>query len=96
MGIISTSLFQTKYKNFIDLIFKDEKNFTLFIRFSSFPFSVYQNIKTDIALVKGIEINSKVFLGIISKFIDGFILSYKYNYQKGIMNSNIPMNVFQL
>ncbi len=45
--------------------------------------------------LKGIEINSKVFLGKMAQFMDGFILSYKYTYQKGRMNGNIPMNAIQ-
>ncbi|HHV7021267.1 TPA: TonB-dependent receptor domain-containing protein, partial [Haemophilus influenzae] len=58
-------------------------------------FSLYQNINRDIAVVKGIEINSKVFLGKMAKFMDGFNLSYKYTYQKGRINGNIPMNAIQ-
>ncbi|HHV7013751.1 TPA: TonB-dependent hemoglobin/transferrin/lactoferrin family receptor, partial [Haemophilus influenzae] len=94
-GFISTSLFKTNYKNFIDLIFKGEKSFTLGSGGSSLPFSLYQNINRDSAVVKGIEINSKVFLGKMAKFMDGFNLSYKYTYQKGRMDGNIPMNAIQ-
>ncbi|HHF3646099.1 TPA: TonB-dependent hemoglobin/transferrin/lactoferrin family receptor, partial [Haemophilus influenzae] len=95
-GFISTSLFKTNYKNFIDLIFKGEKDFTVGTRGgSSLPFSLYQNINRDNASLKGIEINSKVFLGKMAKFMDGFNLSYKYTYQKGRMNGNIPMNAIQ-
>ncbi|HHF3618793.1 TPA: TonB-dependent hemoglobin/transferrin/lactoferrin family receptor, partial [Haemophilus influenzae] len=95
-GFISTSLFKTNYKNFIDLIFKGEKDFTVGTRGgSSLPFSLYQNINRDNASLKGIEINSKVFLGKMAKFMDGFNLSYKYTYQKGRMDGNIPMNAIQ-
>ncbi|MEX4017677.1 TonB-dependent hemoglobin/transferrin/lactoferrin family receptor [Haemophilus influenzae] len=94
-GFISTSLFKTNYKNFIDLIFKGEKDFPLVSGGSSLPFSLYQNINRDNASLKGIEINSKVFLGKMAKFMDGFNLSYKYTYQKGRMNGNIPMNAIQ-
>ncbi|HHF4695465.1 TPA: TonB-dependent hemoglobin/transferrin/lactoferrin family receptor, partial [Haemophilus influenzae] len=94
-GFISTSLFKTNYKNFIDLIFKETREFKLASGGSSLPFSLYQNINRDSAVVKGIEINSKVFLGKIAKFMDGFNLSYKYTYQKGRMNGNIPMNAIQ-
>ena len=59
------------------------------------PFSLYQNINRDNASLKGIEISSKVFLGKMAKFLDGFNLSYKYTYQKGRMNGNIPMNAIQ-
>ncbi|HHX8235008.1 TPA: TonB-dependent hemoglobin/transferrin/lactoferrin family receptor, partial [Haemophilus influenzae] len=94
-GFISTSLFKTNYKNFIDLIFKGEQDFPLVSGGSSLPFSLYQNINRDSAVVKGIEINSKVFLGKMAKFMDGFNLSYKYTYQKGRMDGNIPMNAIQ-
>ncbi|WP_230306565.1 TonB-dependent hemoglobin/transferrin/lactoferrin family receptor [Haemophilus influenzae] len=94
-GFISTSLFKTNYKNFIDLIFKGEQDFPLVSGGSLLPFSLYQNINRDSAVVKGIEINSKVFLGKMAKFMDGFNLSYKYTYQKGRMDGNIPMNAIQ-
>ncbi|WP_061724959.1 TonB-dependent hemoglobin/transferrin/lactoferrin family receptor, partial [Haemophilus influenzae] len=95
-GFISTSLFKTNYKNFIDLIFKGEKKFNVGDRGGSLlPFSLYQNINRDSAVVKGIEINSKVFLSKMAKFMDGFNLSYKYTYQKGRMDGNIPMNAIQ-
>ncbi|HHF1691751.1 TPA: TonB-dependent hemoglobin/transferrin/lactoferrin family receptor, partial [Haemophilus influenzae] len=95
-GFISTSLFKTNYKNFIDLIFKETRNFAVGDRGgNTLPFSLYQNINRDSAVVKGIEINSKVFLGKMAKFMDGFNLSYKYTYQKGRMDGNIPMNAIQ-
>ena len=94
-GFISTSIFKTNYKNFIDLIFKGEKDFALGSGGNSLPFSLYQNINRDNASVKGIEINSKLFLGKMAKFMNGFNLSYKYTYQKGRMNGNIPMNAIQ-
>ncbi|HHF5353971.1 TPA: TonB-dependent hemoglobin/transferrin/lactoferrin family receptor, partial [Haemophilus influenzae] len=94
-GFISTSLFKTNYKNFIDLIFKETREFKLASGGSLLPFSLYQNINRDSAVVKGIEINSKVFLGKMAKFMDGFNLSYKYTYQKGRMDGNIPMNAIQ-
>ena len=95
-GFISTSIFKTNYKNFIDLIFKGEKDFKVGTGGgSSLPFSLYQNINRDNASVKGIEINSKLFLGKMAKFMNGFNLSYKYTYQKGRMNGNIPMNAIQ-
>ena len=95
-GFISTSLFKTNYKNFIDLIFKGEQDFAVGGGGGrSLSFSLYQNINRDSAVVKGIEINSKVFLGKMAKFMDGFNLSYKYTYQKGRMDGNIPMNAIQ-
>ncbi|MCK8866258.1 TonB-dependent hemoglobin/transferrin/lactoferrin family receptor, partial [Haemophilus influenzae] len=94
-GFISTSLFKTNYKNFIDLIFKGKKDYKLVSGGDTLPFYLYQNINRDSAVVKGIEINSKVFLSKMAKFMDGFNLSYKYTYQKGRINGNIPMNAIQ-
>ncbi|HHL1271790.1 TPA: TonB-dependent hemoglobin/transferrin/lactoferrin family receptor [Haemophilus influenzae] len=94
-GFISTSLFKTNYRDFIDLVYKGKREFKLVSGGSTLPFSLYQNINRDSAVVKGIEINSKVFLGKMAKFMDGFNLSYKYTYQKGRMNGNIPMNAIQ-
>ncbi|MEX4526555.1 TonB-dependent hemoglobin/transferrin/lactoferrin family receptor [Haemophilus influenzae] len=94
-GFISTSLFKTNYKNFIDLVYKGKQSFKLVSGGDTLPFSLYQNINRDSAVVKGIEINSKVFLGKMAKFMDGFNLSYKYTYQKGRINGNIPMNAIQ-
>ncbi|HHF3641511.1 TonB-dependent hemoglobin/transferrin/lactoferrin family receptor [Haemophilus influenzae] len=94
-GFISTSLFKTNYKNFIDLVYKGTQSFKLVSGGDTLPFSLYQNINRDSAVVKGIEINSKVFLGKMAKFMDGFNLSYKYTYQKGRINGNIPMNAIQ-
>ncbi|HHF3474355.1 TPA: TonB-dependent hemoglobin/transferrin/lactoferrin family receptor, partial [Haemophilus influenzae] len=94
-GFISTSLFKTNYRNFIDLVYKGEKTFSVGNRGGIQSFNTFQNINRDIAVVKGIEINSKVFLGKMAKFMDGFNLSYKYTYQKGRMDGNIPMNAIQ-
>ncbi|MEX4141576.1 TonB-dependent hemoglobin/transferrin/lactoferrin family receptor [Haemophilus influenzae] len=94
-GFISTSLFKTNYKNFIDLVYRGTQSFKLVSGGDTLPFSLYQNINRDSAVVKGIEINSKVFLGKMAKFMDGFNLSYKYTYQKGRMDGNIPMNAIQ-
>nr|PRJ37180.1 putative hemoglobin and hemoglobin-haptoglobin-binding protein 2 precursor [Haemophilus influenzae]PRL56420.1 putative hemoglobin and hemoglobin-haptoglobin-binding protein 2 precursor [Haemophilus influenzae] len=96
-GFISTSLFKTNYRDFIDLVYKGKREFEVGKPGDKgkISFSLYQNINRDIAVVKGIEINSKVFLGKMAKFMDGFNLSYKYTYQKGRMDGNIPMNAIQ-
>ncbi|PRM08246.1 putative hemoglobin and hemoglobin-haptoglobin-binding protein 2 precursor [Haemophilus influenzae] len=96
-GFISTSLFKTNYRDFIDLVYKGEKKFKVGKPGDegNISFNIFQNINRDIAVVKGIEINSKVFLGKMAKFMDGFNLSYKYTYQKGRMDGNIPMNAIQ-
>ncbi|HHF3400087.1 TPA: TonB-dependent hemoglobin/transferrin/lactoferrin family receptor [Haemophilus influenzae] len=96
-GFISTSLFKTNYRDFIDLVYKGEKKFKVGKPKDQgeISFDTFQNINRDSAVVKGIEINSKVFLGKMAKFMDGFNLSYKYTYQKGRINGNIPMNAIQ-
>ncbi|WP_138676933.1 TonB-dependent receptor domain-containing protein, partial [Haemophilus influenzae] len=62
-GFISTSLFKTNYKNFIDLVYKGEKIFSVGNRGGTQSYRLHQNINRDNASLKGIEINSKVFLG---------------------------------
>nr|WP_239590531.1 TonB-dependent hemoglobin/transferrin/lactoferrin family receptor [Haemophilus influenzae] len=96
-GFISTSLFKTNYRDFIDLVYKGERKFEVGKPGDKgeISFDTFQNINRDSAVVKGIEINSKVFLGKMAKFMDGFNLSYKYTYQKGRMDGNIPMNAIQ-
>ncbi|HHF6331713.1 ligand-gated channel protein, partial [Haemophilus influenzae] len=96
-GFISTSLFKTNYRDFIDLVHKGTRKFKVGKPGSEgeIEFDTFQNINRDSAVVKGIEINSKVFLGKMAKFMDGFNLSYKYTYQKGRMDGNIPMNAIQ-
>ncbi|HHF3864145.1 TPA: TonB-dependent hemoglobin/transferrin/lactoferrin family receptor, partial [Haemophilus influenzae] len=96
-GFISTSLFKTNYRDFIDLVYKGERKFKVGNpnNRGEISFDTFQNINRDSAVVKGIEINSKVFLGKMAKFMDGFNLSYKYTYQKGRMDGNIPMNAIQ-
>jgi len=96
-GFISTSLFKTNYRDFIDLVYKGQKKFKVGKPGDEgdIGFDTFQNINRDNASVKGIEINSKLFLGKMAKFMNGFNLSYKYTYQKGRMNGNIPMNAIQ-
>uniref|UniRef100_UPI000588F061 TonB-dependent hemoglobin/transferrin/lactoferrin family receptor n=1 Tax=Haemophilus influenzae TaxID=727 RepID=UPI000588F061 len=96
-GFISTSLFKTNYRDFIDLVHKGKRKFKVGKPNDQgeIEFDTFQNINRDSAVVKGIEINSKVFLGKMAKFMDGFNLSYKYTYQKGRMDGNIPMNAIQ-
>lgn len=95
LGFISTSFFTTKYHNFIDVAFLGEKSFSIANGGSSLPFSIYQNVNRQNAKVHGVEINSKLFIGPLVKALNGFNLSYKYTYQKGRMEGNIPMNAIQ-
>lgn len=96
-GFISTSLFQTKYRDFIDLKYLGSRNFPTIHggQARAHPFQVYQNINRQSAKVKGIDINSKLYLNKINKALDGFSVNYKFSYQKGRMDGNIPMNAIQ-
>ncbi|HHV6325707.1 TPA: TonB-dependent receptor domain-containing protein, partial [Haemophilus influenzae] len=57
-GFISTSLFKTNYRDFIDLVYKGEKKFKVGKPGDEgeISFSLRQNINRDSAVVKGIEI----------------------------------------
>ncbi|STO55204.1 Hemoglobin and hemoglobin-haptoglobin binding protein B [Canicola haemoglobinophilus] len=96
-GFISTSLFQTKYRDFIDLKYLGSRNFQTIHggQARAHPFQVYQNVNRQTAKVKGVEINSKLYLNKIHSSLDGFSFSYKFSYQKGRTDGNIPMNAIQ-
>ena len=93
MGYITGSVFDTRYHNFIDLSYKGNYNFKGHSKL--LPFSVYQNINRPNAKVTGFEISSHLELSYLTKFFNGFSLSYKYSQQKGRMDGNIPMNAIQ-
>lgn len=93
MGYISGSVFETKYDNFIDLSYKGLYGLQGHSKLR--PFNVYQNINRQNAKVNGFEIASQITLGNVIKALNGFYLSYKYTYQKGRMDEDIPMNAIQ-
>ncbi|MBN6069328.1 TonB-dependent hemoglobin/transferrin/lactoferrin family receptor [Aggregatibacter actinomycetemcomitans] len=93
MGYISTSVFETRYNNFIDLVYKGNKQLQGHSKLR--PFNVYQNINRPNAKVTGFEIVSQISLNDLAKILNGFNLSYKYTYQKGRMDGDIPMNAIQ-
>ncbi|MGC7589587.1 TonB-dependent hemoglobin/transferrin/lactoferrin family receptor [Bisgaard Taxon 46] len=97
MGFISTSLFRTKYDNFLDLVFvglKDIKN-EHGGEATAKDVPIYQNRNMQDAKVTGIEVNSRFNVGYAFKALEGLNLSYKFTYQKGKMNGNIPINAIQ-
>lgn len=96
-GFITTGIFKTKYKNFIDLKYLGIRNETNSVGGQSRAqdFIFYQNVNRDNAKVTGFEINSKIYLSELFKALDGFSLSYKYTYQKGRIDNDIPMNAIQ-
>lgn len=92
-GVITTSLFHTKYDNFIDLAFIGNKQ--LHGHSKLVPFSVYQNINRQHAKVTGLDINAKLKLDVFTYRLEGFKLGYKFTYQRGRINGDIPMNAIQ-
>ncbi|HDR0835993.1 TPA: TonB-dependent hemoglobin/transferrin/lactoferrin family receptor, partial [Pasteurella multocida] len=92
-GFITTSLFHTKYDNFIDLAFIGNKQ--LHGHSKLVPFSVYQNINRQHAKVTGLDINAKLKLDVFTSRLEGFKLGYKFTYQRGRINGDIPMNAIQ-
>ncbi|WGE89575.1 TonB-dependent hemoglobin/transferrin/lactoferrin family receptor [Actinobacillus arthritidis] len=97
LGFITTSYFKTDYENFIDLKYIGSKNLTNVFSGSATarPYQIYQNINRQDAKVNGLEINSKLNLGQLWQILDGFNASYKYTYQKGKMEGNLPLNAIQ-
>ena len=93
MGYITTSVFDTRYQNFIDLSYQGRHD--VHGHSKLLPFYFYQNVNRPNAKVTGFEIASQISLGNITKLFNGFSLSYKYTYQKGRINGNIPMNAIQ-
>ncbi|MGY4677113.1 TonB-dependent hemoglobin/transferrin/lactoferrin family receptor [Pasteurella sp. P03HT] len=96
-GFISTSVFQTKYRNFIDLAYLGPRNLSNSVggQAQARDFQLYQNVNVDNAKVKGIEINSRLNLGYFVGLLDGFNMSYKFTYQKGRLDGDRPMNAIQ-
>lgn len=82
-GFITLSYFETKYKNFIDLAYKGERFIKTGSAGGSISYPVHQNTNRESAKVSGIEIDSRLNLGVIHKKLEEFALSYKMTYQKG-------------
>ena len=96
-GFFSTSVFQTKYRHFIDLAYLGSRNLSNSVggQAQARDFQVYQNVNVDRAKVKGVEINSRLNIGYFFEKLDGFNLSYKFTYQRGRLDGNRPMNAIQ-
>lgn len=91
-GFISGSIFETKYTDFIDFVFRGLEDIE---RKSSRKWPVYQSMNRQNAKAEGIEINSVLKLGELVPAINGTQLSYKMTRQKGRADGNIPMNAIQ-
>ncbi|HHF2627139.1 TPA: TonB-dependent hemoglobin/transferrin/lactoferrin family receptor, partial [Haemophilus influenzae] len=96
-GFVSTSVFQTKYRHFIDLAYLGSRNLSNSVggQAQARDFQVYQNVNVDNAKVKGLEINARLNLGQFWHVLDGFNTSYKFTYQRGRLDSDRPMNAIQ-
>ncbi|HHT7780585.1 TPA: TonB-dependent hemoglobin/transferrin/lactoferrin family receptor [Pasteurella multocida] len=96
-GFVSTSVFQTKYRHFIDLAYLGSRNLSNSVggKAQARDFQVYQNVNVDNAKVKGVEINARLNLGYFWHVLDGFNTSYKFTYQRGRLDGDRPMNAIQ-
>ncbi|HHF4815292.1 TPA: TonB-dependent hemoglobin/transferrin/lactoferrin family receptor, partial [Haemophilus influenzae] len=93
IGYVTTSVFDTRYRNFIDLAYKGVYNVKRHSKLR--PYHTYQNVNRPNAKVTGWEIAAQISLGKITQFLNGLNLSYKYTYQKGRIDGGIPMNAIQ-
>ncbi|MEX4604224.1 TonB-dependent hemoglobin/transferrin/lactoferrin family receptor [Haemophilus influenzae] len=93
IGYVTTSVFDTRYRNFIDLAYKGLYNVQRHSKLR--PYHTYQNVNRPNAKVTGWEIAAQISLGKITQFLNGLNLSYKYTYQKGRIDGGIPMNAIQ-
>ncbi|MFB2539315.1 MULTISPECIES: TonB-dependent hemoglobin/transferrin/lactoferrin family receptor [unclassified Acinetobacter] len=93
LGFITTSVFQTNYRDFIDLEYRGGKQLQGHSMLR--PFQTYQNVNRQNATVKGLEINSRLELASLSPALEGLHLTYKNTMQKGRVNGNMPMNAIQ-
>ncbi|TCP95788.1 hemoglobin/transferrin/lactoferrin receptor protein [Cricetibacter osteomyelitidis] len=96
-GFITTSIFKTKYDNFIDLVYIGSKNETNQYggQARTINYQLYQNINLQDAKVTGFEMNSKIYFGQLINALEGFNASYKFTYQRGRSRKNVPMNAIQ-
>lgn len=100
-GYIRTNIFQTDYKNFIDL-----KYFGGFISGNglnpnapSVQYYAYRNINRENAKIKGFEIDSKLYFNAFYDDLQNFYFGYKLTNQKGTSTDEklgeVPLNAIQ-
>ncbi|WP_169755275.1 TonB-dependent hemoglobin/transferrin/lactoferrin family receptor [Campylobacter curvus] len=100
-SFITLNIFQTDYKNFIDLAYKGQRELPYGNSGSRLKADTYQNVNRSKAKVKGFEVNSKLFLDQVWQPLRGFNIGYKITIQKGRMsiddsnNLDTPMNAIQ-
>nr|AAC44054.1 hemoglobin-binding protein [[Haemophilus] ducreyi] len=88
-SFLTVNLFQTDYKDFLDLAYLKKGSLPYGNGGSQLETLLYQNVNRDKARVKGLEVNSKLHLGDVWRTLDGFNLSYKLSLQKGRMSSKV-------
>ena len=88
----TTNLFQTDYKNFIDLAYLGERPIDQ-SKSSYYPF--YQSLNRDKAKVNGIEISTHLEIGDLIEKLEGFHLGYKLTYQKGRIKDGKPLEGYK-
>ena len=88
----TTNIFQTDYRNFIDLAYLGERPIDQ-SKSSYYPF--YQSVNRSKAKVNGFEIATHLEMGDVVKAFDGFHLGYKLTYQKGKIKDNSPLEGYK-
>lgn len=81
-GFLSLGYFQTQYKNFIDLAYQGDKFISNSVG-GGINYPIHQNVNREKAKVNGVEISARLNLGVLSKALRDFSLSYQMTYQKG-------------
>lgn len=100
-SFFTINLFQTDYKNFIDLQYIDRRELKYGNAGSRMPVEVYQNVNRAKARVRGVELSANLDLEQVYEKLSGFNVGYKYLYQKGRMSVDesgkleAPMNAIQ-
>lgn len=88
----TANVFQTNYKNFIDLAYLGERPIDQ-SKSSYYPF--YRSVNRDKAKVNGFEIATHLEVGDFIEKLDGFHLGYKFTYQKGRIKDNQALDSYK-
>jgi TonB-dependent hemoglobin/transferrin/lactoferrin receptor family protein len=100
-SFFTINIFQTDYKNFIDLKYIDNYTSPYGNAGSRLPVPRYQNVNRAKARVRGFELSANLDLEQVYEKLSGFNVGYKYLYQKGRMSVDesgkldAPMNAIQ-
>lgn len=91
-SFLTTNVFKTDYKDFIDLAYAGQ--FPIDVG-SALNYPFYQSTNRNQAEVKGVEVASRLDLETLTPSLQGFHFGYKMTYQRGRMDKTIPMNAIQ-